>query len=363
MRAQNTRSRAIGAISFLTAGSLLFAACSSAPTKPKKKATTTTTAAPKPTCPLTGVAPAGGTVPQRPALAVKVDNYVDARPQSGLDKTDVMFEEPVEGGITRFVAVFQCQNADSVGPIRSARQIDIGILGQLGNPGLVHVGGIDPVLNNITNAGIPNLDLGAFGQVITHPSGRYAPYSTYSSTEQLYGIAPKSSTPPKPIFTYSTSVPAGAQGVTSVHIPFSGNSDVTWNWNPTDATWLRFYNGTVPDKNADGVQNQASNVIAQTVNVTYGPWTENAQGGLEVQAVLSGTSGPAVVYRNGVQIPATWSRASNADPTIYKDSSGKTISMAPGRTWVELVPAGITITPQLVPVTTTTSKATTTTRR
>ncbi len=340
--------RIIGALSLLSAGSLLLGACSSTPAKKSaKKTTTTTTAAPKPVCPLTGVAPTTGSVPQRPAVAVKVDNYVDARPQSGLDKTDLVFEEPVEGGITRYVAVFQCQDAAQVGPIRSARQIDIGILGQLGNPGLAHVGGINPVLNNITAAGIPNLDLGNYGQVITHLPGRYAPYNTYTSTGQLYGIAPKSTTPPKPIYSYSQSPRAGATAINSVHIPFSGNSDVTWNWSAPQNAFLRFYNGTQPDNNADGVQNSAANVIVQTVNVTYGPWLENSEGGLEVQAVLSGTSGPATVFRNGVEIPGTWSRASNSSPTVFTGTNGKPISMAPGRTWIELVPASITVTPTI----------------
>ena len=78
-------------------------------------------------CPLSGVpAPTGG-VPNRPAMAVKVDNYPTARPQSGLDKADIVFEQPVEGGITRYVAVFQCNDAFLIGPVRSARSIDIGI--------------------------------------------------------------------------------------------------------------------------------------------------------------------------------------------------------------------------------------------
>ena len=107
--------------------------------------TTTTTTAPAPACPLTGVpAPNVRSVPQRPAMAVKIDNYPAGRPQSGLDKADIIFEEPVEGGITRFAAVFQCQDAALIGPVRSARNIDIGILGQLGNPLLAHVGGHQP---------------------------------------------------------------------------------------------------------------------------------------------------------------------------------------------------------------------------
>ena len=114
-----------------------------------KKTTTTTTAAPAPACPLTGVPAPAGSVPQRPAMAVKIDNYPAGRPQSGLDKADIIFEEPVEGGITRFAAVFQCQDSALIGPVRSARNIDIGILGQLGSPLLAHVGGINPVLANI----------------------------------------------------------------------------------------------------------------------------------------------------------------------------------------------------------------------
>ena len=96
---------------------LLVSACSSPPAqkdavKAKPTTSTTTTTAVQPTCPLTGEPAPGGTVPQRPAMAVKIDNYPAGRPQSGLDKADIIFEEPVEGGITRFAAVFQCQSSD-----------------------------------------------------------------------------------------------------------------------------------------------------------------------------------------------------------------------------------------------------------
>lgn len=355
-----TTTKIMKATALLSAGALLLGACSSSPKKPKKKAAATTTTTRAPVCALTGAPSPLGAIPQRSALAAKVDNYRDARPQSGLDKTDIVFEEPVEGGITRYNAIFQCDNAPSIGPIRSARQIDIGILGQLGYPPLTHVGGINPVLENIGAAGIPNLDLGNFPSAITHLTTRYAPYNTYTSTDQLYAIVPAGTpnTPPAPIYSYSPTAPTGT-AVTSVHVPFSGNSDVTWTWAASQSAWLRFYNGTVADKNADGVQNQAANVIVQTVHLTYGPWLENSEGGLEVQAVLSGTTGPAIVFRNGIQVNGTWSRDAATSPTIFKDAAGAVISMAPGRTWVELVPDTVSVTSVPNPTQPTTSTSTT----
>jgi hypothetical protein len=313
---------------------LLLSACSSAAPAPKASAPATTTTpttkpAPVATCPLTGApVPGGGPVPQRPALAVKVDNYPDARPQSGLDKADVIYEEPVEGGITRYAAVFQCQDAALVGPIRSARNIDIGILGQLGSPLEAHVGGIAPVIAN----------LGSFASIITHVPGRNAPYDTYSSTSQLWATHPTMTTPPQPLFTYSTAVPAGSP-VSSVNIDFSGTSNVTWTYDATTHLFERFYNGTVPDTLADGVQNAAANVVVQYVAISYGPWLENSEGGLEVQADLyPDASGQALVFRNGVEIAATWQRSTLGSPTQYLTTAGAPISLQPGQTWVELVP-------------------------
>lgn len=321
---------------------LVLSACSSAPTAVKKADpphTTSTTAKPAPACPLTGLpVPGGAAVPARPALAVKVDNYPTARPQSGLDKADVIYEEPVEGGITRYAAVFQCQDAASVGPVRSARNIDIGILGQLGNPLLAHVGGIPPVLANIDASPIVNVDLGENGSIITHPAGRYAPYDTYSSTAQMWGTHPTMATPPQPLFGYSTTPPAGTP-VASVNINFSSTSNVTWTYNPTTSQFERFYNGTTPDTLADGTQNAAANVVVQYVHISYGPWLENSEGGLEVQADLyPDASGQAQVFRNGVEITGTWQRSALGSPTQFLTAAGTPITLQPGQTWVELVP-------------------------
>ena len=79
---------------------------------------------PDPICPLTGLRATGDAVPARPALAVKIENSPLARPQAGLNDADIVYEEPVEGGITRFIALYQCADVDRLGPVRSARTTD-----------------------------------------------------------------------------------------------------------------------------------------------------------------------------------------------------------------------------------------------
>ena len=345
------------------AGALLLAGCSS-PSRHKAAVTTsapTTTTVPPVDCPLTGEPAPGNAVPARPALAVKVDNYQAARPQTGLDKADMIFEEPVEGGITRYVAVFHCQNASLVGPVRSARNIDIGILTQFGSPLLVHVGGINPVLANIDASPIINVDLGANGQLITTAPGRYAPYATYTSTAAVWALKSSDTTIPAPVFAFSSVVPSGGTPVASVAIPFSSNSNVVWQYDAATKEFLRFY-GTTPDMLSTGVQNTAANVIVQTVNVTYGPWLENEEGGLEVQAQLYGTSGPMELFRNGVGITGTWQRAGESSPTVLMNSAGQPLPLQPGQTWIELVPSFVQVTttsPPAPAVTTTTTTTTT----
>ncbi len=312
---------------------------------------TTTTAAPVPTCPLTGAPAPGGTVPARPALGIKIGNYPDDRPSSGLNQADIVYEEPVEGAITRLVAVFQCQTAPLVGDIRSARQPDSGILSQFSNPLFVHAGGIDPVIALMQASPLidKNLYSGSNGSAIIQQPGRVAPYSTFVNTATLWALEPSDTTPPAPIFQYSATMPAGsvAGSGASVHIPFSSSSDVTWQWDATTGTYLRFYSGQ-PDKLLDGAQTAAADVVIMTVPTITGPWVENSEGGHEVEVSATG-SGPVTVMRNGVAITGTWTRASLTQPATLTTSGGAPITLQPGNSWVELAPVGIPVTPTAAP--------------
>ena len=344
----------------VAAGIALAVSSGNSPTTKHVAVATTTTSAPPagPTCPLTGLPAPGGKVPARPALGVKIGNYPSDRPSAGLNHADIVFEEPVEGAITRLVAVFQCQGASLVGDLRSAREPDVGILSQLSNPLFVHAGGINPVINLLQNSALidDNLYSGGRGSAIITEPGRVAPYATFANTASLWAFNPNDTTPPTPIFQYSKALPAGAVpgSGASAHIPFSSTSDVTWTWNPSGNNYLRAY-ATGPDTHVDGAQSAATNVIIMTVQTSIGPWYENNVGGKEVEVNALG-SGPVVILRNGAAITGTWNRGSLTQPNVFTTSSGQRITLAPGNTWEELVPAGIniTVTPSAGSATTTT---------
>jgi hypothetical protein len=330
----------VGVAAVLTRGAKANAA------KPAVVATTHPVV-PVATCPLTGTPAPGGVVPARPALGVKIGNYPGDRPSSGLNQADIVFEEPVEGAITRLLAVFQCQGSSLVGDLRSAREPDVGILSQLSDPLFVHAGGIDPVIALLASSPLidENLYSGSRGSAIIYQPGREAPYSTFVNTASLWAFDPTDTTPPAPIFHYSVALPpkSVAGSGASVHIPFSSTSDVTWTWNAASGNYLRSYSGA-PDIMLGGSQSAATNVVILSVQTSTGPWVENSEGGMEVDVAATGT-GPLVVMRNGVAITGTWSRASLTQPAVLTTASGAPITLDPGNTWEELVPDGIPVAP------------------
>ncbi len=238
-----------------------------------------------------------------------------------------------------------------IGPVRSARAVDLQILDQLSKPILVHVGGIDPVLAMLRAGNLSDFDLRTHGSIVQTVPGREAPYDTYISAAAGWGLDPHDSTPPAALFTYSTVAPTGTP-TTSIHIPFSGTNNASWTWSAPSGHWLLSYSGT-PAMVANAGQIATTNIVVQTVHVTYGPWLENSEGGLEVQSQMTG-SGPLTILRNGVAITGTWKRAALGDPTSLVATDGSTITLAPGQTWVEIVPSTVKVTTTGAPSSSTT---------
>jgi DUF3048 family protein len=310
---------------------------------PTESPSESTAPPPPPTCPLSGVLKAK--VPQRPTLAVKIENLPAARPQTGLSWADIVYEEPVEGGITRFIAVYQCNDASRIEPVRSARLTDIDVLKMFGQPLLGYSGGNGHVLRAIAASGVVDLGYQTSRAVSSYhrDPNRLAPHNVYTSTRELYaaGEGLYEDTAPEPIFTFSKKAPKDADKVTEVHVPFSIYSDVFWKWSSSKKAWLRFH-GTEPHVSSDGTQFSATNVVVMVVKTELTDQVD--KNGVTSPKAITVGKGKAYIFRNGKVIKGTWVHDSAEQPTRFLDADGNEISLAPGQTWVELLPKGKKVT-------------------
>lgn len=308
--------------------------------------TTTTTAPPTtttapPTFPLTGLPLANPAFLTRPALVVKIDNVdsnrAQARPQIGINQADVVYEELVEGGITRFLTIFHSTDSNPVGPIRSARTSDISIVSALNRPLFAWSGAADWVVPRIRGAPLVDVGHDAASSAYRRRGDRRAPHNLYSTTPELFAFAPAGSVAPPPLFTFrGPNAPLGANarllgGVDLVFGAGPGAVLVQYRWDGNVGGWVRFQAGSVHTDEA-GVPVAPQNVIVQFV--PYGldsPRVPLAQ--------LEG-SGPAWILTNGHVVEATWSKPAPGAVTQYTDAAGQPVGLTPGRTWVALVANG-----------------------
>lgn len=303
-----------------------------------------------PRCPLTDAPAPGGRVPARPALAVKVENLPAARPQYGLSTADVVYEEPVEGGITRFIVIYQCHDATRVEPIRSGRIIDPEVVEQYGaHPLFAYAGAIAPAVSAIDASSLIDLSAEAAPPVIyPRDASRYAPHNLMASTSALYAYAASlrgpQTTPPAPPLVFGPRPPS-ATPAASLRIGYL-YSDLTWRWQSASHTWVRSYSDTGPATMGEGGVISAANVIVMKVEMYSSPYVEDPTGAHENLLTLTG-SGSAQVFRDGTVTTGTWNRPTLSANTSYLDSSGRTIALSPGQTWIELVPTTVaaTVTP------------------
>lgn len=290
------------------------------------------------TWPLTGV-PAD-TVPDRPALAVKIENSTAARPQTGLDDADMVWEQVVEGGITRFVAVYHSTLPPEIGPVRSIRPMDAAIAAPLGGL-LAFSGGVPPYIAAAEAAGLQTLRQDAGADGFFRSTARSAPHDVHATPQTLLDQADADHrTPPETQFDHAaegeqpTAVAAGRPTAT-LDLRMSGISAPRWAWSAADGRWLRA-EGSTPAVQADGARIGAANVVVLRVDVVQTEARDPA-GNPVPETVLTG-SGPALVASGGHAAEAIWSKAGVSDRVELTDADGDPVALAPGTTWVELVP-------------------------
>jgi hypothetical protein len=289
----------------------------------------------KPTCPLTGL-PAGKHQDRnRAPVAIKIDNVSDALPQAGVNQADVVVEELVEGGLTRLMAIFQCNKAPIVGPIRSARISDADILALLHGSVLGFSGANPKDLPPIEAHGDTVLiSMNSNPSIFPRSSSRAAPHNVFASTSNILqaGLAARHNLKaPPPLFSYG---PINRYSKPAHHVSLSWPAaSALWTW--SGHQWLRSQDG-LPDKLANGSQITATNVVVMSVDIAS-TGLHDVLGNASPLDVTVGQN-KVWVLRDGRMVTGIWKRPSVTSGLTLVNHKGKTINLAPGRTWIELLP-------------------------
>jgi len=294
---------------------------------------TTTTVPGPPVYPLTGVVADDPGSLARPALVVKIDNANGARPQSGFNEADLVFEEIVNDHITRFAMVFQSGGADPVGPIRSGRIQDINLFTALNHPLFAWSGGNKTVTNAINFSELINIGPQK-ANLYFRTRDKKAPHNLYSTTERLYTKADPAATPPPQWFKYRAPDAAPA-GVPSPGVAIALDSiDVRWDWDPATGLYYRTMEGK-PHNDANSGQVSTNNVVILVME--YWPGISDSP-----DAQTIGT-GEAFVMTGGNVIHGTWTRNEVHEPFSLTADDGTPILLQPGRSFIELPTANHTL--------------------
>ncbi len=335
-RAGRLRVAAIPLLSAIVALSLVGCAPERIPT-PTQSTTTpwdSTYVTPDPTelAPLRGTTVPAGSL-NHASIAAKIDNHWDARPQIGLERTDMLFEELVEGGITRYVAVWQSDIPELLGPVRSIRPMDPDIISPFG--GIVcYSGGQQRFVNLMLQTPVYNAIHGQRDTENTfyRAKNKIAPHNVVVKAQEVLAQHPDIAAPQQQ-FAYSLDGPSSTAGKTgeptlAIHYRFSNLFFGTWDWDAAGDRWLRVQQDKV-DLDSNGNQLSATNVVIIRVNVVND---------LNVPKTQFFGSGEAWVSSGGATVHGTWSKGSATESLRLVDDNGITIRLAAGNTWFELIP-------------------------
>lgn len=326
----------------------LLAGCTAAPGTPGAPAATETpTPTPTPvfvTAPLTGMqyeeTTAEALALARPSVACKIDNSEAARPQQGLNATDVVYVEMVEGGLTRLVAMWHSTQPDAVGPVRSIRPMDPDIISSYG--GIVcYSGGQYVFVKQMEKAPVFNASETSEQEngTFSRSKDRYAPHNVIVNVAKLATNHPEL-TAPQPHFNFATDLASTTAATTGTAvIDFKvGYPSALSAWAPTaDGTaWLRSQDKKAHKDSATGEQIKATNVLVMQVKIDRG-YLDRKYGNIPKTIMVS--SGKGWVFTAGKYIEVTWSKTSATSPITLTALGGAPVGLAPGNTWIELMPA------------------------
>ncbi|MDE2869060.1 MAG: DUF3048 domain-containing protein [Chloroflexota bacterium] len=318
------------------------------PTTPPPTPDPTPTPTPTPPpirSPLTGLEIDPNARAQR-VVAVKIDNSIGARPQSGLSTAGVVYEHVTEGSVTRYTAFFLDSDLDRVGPIRSSRFVDRNLVQQF-DALFAHVGASPPVMQDLRSSPVADLDQFFYDE--TRPyyriSSRPAPFNMYASLPALReagaqrhperrgigGFRFYEEEPDLGPLTHLT-IPAGPRNAFQVEYLFDTDT----------RRWRRSLGGALDIDALTGEALTVENVIAQWVPARLTQFDEDSLGNKSLWIDTTG-EGTVSVFRDGMRLDGTWRRASETEVTEFLNPDGSPIELRPGRTWIHLLTGSETV--------------------
>lgn len=325
----------IMAVATTIGGGGLLAACSRHPHPPSPPSSSRPSPPSAPTQPPPAMSPftglSGGV--GNPVLAVKIDNAAQARPHTGLTQADLVYVEPVEGGLSRILAVFSSRIPDTVGPVRSARESDLELLRQFGRPALGFSGAAPELLPLIGQASVVSASPDQTPAAYFRGRGP-APHNLFAHPAQLLAGATDASQAKDIGLRFGDAPPGGTPTQTqTVRYPAA---QTTFDWSAGDGRWLVSMDGA-PLMATEGGQVGAATVVIQYVPV-HDSQLHDVKGNVSPFAETVG-AGNALVLRDGQAYEARWSRPTPDGGTSFTLPSGQPMPFAPGPVWTMLTPA------------------------
>lgn len=283
--------------------------------------------------PLTGAIVADEATSKRPVTGMMIENSPNARPQSGLKNSGIVYEAIAEGGITRFLVLYQEQQPELIGPVRSLRLYDLDWLRPY-DAGIGHVGGSARALSEVRNGTYRDLDQFFNSQYYWRATDRYAPHNVYTSFENINELNTAKG------YTVSDVDELDRKDSEAAEVPTATSINVTissalynsaYAYNTKTNTYDRSQGGAPHVDREDGQISPRVVVIMSVEEVTV------LEDGYRQKITTTG-SGPVTIFQDGLAIEGTWHKDSQAGQLYFKDAEGKRISLARGQTWFTAIP-------------------------
>lgn len=271
-----------------------------------------------------------------PVTGVMIENSPDARPQSGLKQADAVYEAIAEGGITRFLALYQQSKPSVVGPVRSVRLYDLDWLSPY-HASLAHVGGSAEALKTIRSEEQWR-DLDQFFNAGSYhrTSDRAAPHNVYTGLDQLITLGQSKGFTSSNFTSFGRVDGSASKTPDASHLAINFSSalyNTTYQWDAATNTYARSEGG------APHIDREEGQITPSVVVALHVDETTVLQDGYREHITTSG-SGEADIFQNGTVTKATWRKNDQSSPLELIDATGKPISLVRGQTWIAAVPNG-----------------------